>query len=203
MALIESPEPAARLARAIASDVTLYNEAEIVQWVREGRMPDKLAEALAEGRTLFDARVAASLHDGGRCFLKSLLPIFEKVIDGKGGPRPPDLTSSLERALGVAIGSTPPTAAAASLTVKVGSAIGDGTLSFFAAAFVVERVGFGDIKDTTELPYADVEELRVGRGPLGCELTVRVRFAEHRFTMTPADAIAAAQRLLPFAAGQR
>ena len=88
-----------------------------------------------------------------------------------------------------------------SLVVSFTSTFGGGTLSFFDRALVVERAGLGGATERVELAYADVEALQVGRGPSGCELAVRVRYAEHRFTLQPADAIAVGQRLLPFVVG--
>jgi hypothetical protein len=206
--MIGNPEAANRLARAIASDLSLYNEPQFQEWARDGRLPTSLAEALVEGNQLFASRVDPALHEGGRFFVRSLLPIFEGVIKSKG-PRPPDFQGEIERALGL----TPtPTSVlysiqelasmdqkeSAALTVKVGSLMGDGTLSFFDKIFVLERTTFGDIKDRIELAYAEIEELRVARGHMGCELAVRVRFTEQKFTMSPTDAQAVAARLLPF-----
>lgn len=63
MAQVNSEEAARRLARAIRSDIQLYNRDAISQ----GR---DMTEAIAEGRALFEKRVAASLR-----------PIFETVLD--------------------------------------------------------------------------------------------------------------------------
>lgn len=63
MPLIETPEAARRLARAIASDLSLYNEEKIVRGVENDNLYEELTEEIEEGRTLFKSRVSASLYD--------------------------------------------------------------------------------------------------------------------------------------------
>ncbi len=62
MALIETEEAARRLARAIASDLSLYNEEKIVQGIQGDNLFDALAEEIEEGRALFKIRVAPELY---------------------------------------------------------------------------------------------------------------------------------------------
>ena len=62
MPLIETEEAARRLARAIASDLSLYNEDKIVQGVKEDNLFDLLVEEIEEGRALYKSRVAPQLH---------------------------------------------------------------------------------------------------------------------------------------------
>jgi hypothetical protein len=61
-ALIETPEAAMRLARAICSDVSLYNEAKIVQGIEQDNFFDVLRDELEEGRELYRSRVAPDLY---------------------------------------------------------------------------------------------------------------------------------------------
>lgn len=65
MALIETEEAARRLARAIASDLSLYNEEKIVQGIQGDNLFDALAEEIEEGRALFKSRVAPELYAKG------------------------------------------------------------------------------------------------------------------------------------------
>jgi hypothetical protein len=58
MALIEAPEQAMRLARAICSDISLYNEEKIVRSIQQDNFFDALKDELNEGRDLFKSRVA-------------------------------------------------------------------------------------------------------------------------------------------------
>ena len=62
MALIETEEAARRLARAIASDLSLYNEEKIVGGVVGDNLFDVLADEIEEGRALFKSRVAPDLY---------------------------------------------------------------------------------------------------------------------------------------------
>ena len=62
MALIETEEAARRLARAIASDLSLYNEEKIVEGVTSDNLFDVLADEIEEGRALFKSRVAPELY---------------------------------------------------------------------------------------------------------------------------------------------
>ncbi|MCG8557786.1 MAG: hypothetical protein MJD61_21250 [Proteobacteria bacterium] len=61
MALIESDEAARRLARAIASDLSLYNEEKVVEGISNDNLFEVLSEELEEGRALFKSRVTPEL----------------------------------------------------------------------------------------------------------------------------------------------
>ena len=65
MALIETEEAARRLARAIASDLSLYNEEKIVQGIQGDNLFEVLTEEIEEGRALFKSRVAPDLYAKG------------------------------------------------------------------------------------------------------------------------------------------
>ena len=62
MALIETEEAARRLARAIASDLSLYNEEKIVEGVSNDNLFSVLSDEIEEGRALFKSRVAPDLY---------------------------------------------------------------------------------------------------------------------------------------------
>lgn len=62
MPLIETEEAARRLARAIASDLSLYNDAKIAQGIQDDTLFDSLAEEIEEGRALYKSRVAPTLY---------------------------------------------------------------------------------------------------------------------------------------------
>ena len=63
MPLIETEEAARRLARAIASDLSLYNEEKIVQGIQNDDLFGVLAEEIEEGRALYKSRVSPSLYE--------------------------------------------------------------------------------------------------------------------------------------------
>ncbi|HLM75285.1 MAG: hypothetical protein HUU21_24950 [Polyangiaceae bacterium] len=62
MPLIETEEAARRLARAIASDLSLYNEEKIVQGIQNDDLFTVLAEEIEEGRALYKSRVSPELY---------------------------------------------------------------------------------------------------------------------------------------------
>jgi hypothetical protein len=62
MPLIETEEAARRLARAIASDLSLYNEEKIVGGIQNDDLFTVLAEEVEEGRALFKSRVSPDLY---------------------------------------------------------------------------------------------------------------------------------------------
>jgi hypothetical protein len=62
MPLIETEEAARRLARAIASDLSLYNEEKIVQGSQQDDLFTVLSEEVEEGRALYKSRVSPDLY---------------------------------------------------------------------------------------------------------------------------------------------
>jgi hypothetical protein len=55
--LIDNAKRARQLARAIASDLTLYHEAKILEGLHNDNLFDVMAEEFNEGRELFKSRV--------------------------------------------------------------------------------------------------------------------------------------------------
>ncbi|MDD5306726.1 MAG: hypothetical protein PHU25_05330 [Deltaproteobacteria bacterium] len=63
MRVIETEEAARRLARAIASDLSLYNEEKILEGLQNDNLYDALKEEIEEGRDLFKSRVTPDLFE--------------------------------------------------------------------------------------------------------------------------------------------
>jgi hypothetical protein len=63
MALITEEKDARRLARAIASDLSLYNEEKIVEGIENDTLFEVMSEEIEEGRTHFKGRVAPTLYE--------------------------------------------------------------------------------------------------------------------------------------------
>ena len=59
--VIDKPERARQLARAIASDLTLYNEAKLVEGIQKDSLFDLLRDEIQEGRALFRSRVTPEI----------------------------------------------------------------------------------------------------------------------------------------------
>lgn len=62
MALIDKPERARQLARAIASDLTLYHEAKILEGLERDTLFDVMRDEIEEGRTLYKGRVTPEIY---------------------------------------------------------------------------------------------------------------------------------------------
>jgi len=80
MALIDTPEAARRLARAIASDLSLYNEEKITKGIENDTLFKELEEEIEEGRALYKSRVAPELY-GASFYDRALVDI---LIRSKG-----------------------------------------------------------------------------------------------------------------------
>jgi hypothetical protein len=61
MSLIENRDQARRLARAIVSDVAIYNRDKVEQGIKEDNIFEVLHDALTEGREHFQSRVTKEL----------------------------------------------------------------------------------------------------------------------------------------------
>lgn len=55
--MIKNPEAARRLARAIASDLSLYNQEKIQKGIQQDNLFDVLSEEIEEGRTHYNSKV--------------------------------------------------------------------------------------------------------------------------------------------------
>ncbi len=76
MPLIEAPEQALRLARAICSDVSLYNEEKIVRSIEQDTFFDSLREELEEGRELYRSRVAPDLYGRTNYYDRAIVDVI-------------------------------------------------------------------------------------------------------------------------------
>ena len=72
---------AMRLARAIASDISLYNEQKIIKGIEQDNLFDVLKEELAEGRELYKTRVSAEIFTRTNFFDRAIADV---VIKPKG-----------------------------------------------------------------------------------------------------------------------
>jgi hypothetical protein len=61
MNIIDNPDSARRLARAIISDIAMYNKAKVERGIKNDDIFDVLNEELEEGRQHFFSRVAPEL----------------------------------------------------------------------------------------------------------------------------------------------
>lgn len=60
---IDNAKRARQLARAIASDLTLYHEAKILEGIQNDTLFEVMHEEIEEGRDLFKSRVTADIFE--------------------------------------------------------------------------------------------------------------------------------------------
>ena len=65
MTMIDNPDQAKRLARAIISDVAMYNKEKVESGIKNDDIFDTLQEELQEGREHFFSRVSPELNPEG------------------------------------------------------------------------------------------------------------------------------------------
>ena len=65
MALIDKPERGRQLARAIASDLSMYHEKKIIEGIEKDALFDTMRDEIEEGRTLYKSRVTPEIYDLG------------------------------------------------------------------------------------------------------------------------------------------
>lgn len=63
--IIDKADRARQLARAIASDLTLYHEAKIVDGIQNDTLFDSMRAEIEEGRALFQSRVTPEVYKLG------------------------------------------------------------------------------------------------------------------------------------------
>ncbi|MCK5688727.1 hypothetical protein KAI87_05615 [Myxococcota bacterium] len=86
MALIEEPEKAVRLARAIASDISLYNEEKIKTGIEADTFFDAIAAELDEGRQLYKSRISPTLYTSTNFYDRAIVDI---ILRSKGHIKSP------------------------------------------------------------------------------------------------------------------
>jgi hypothetical protein len=75
--LIDKPERARQFARAIASDLAMYNEAKLVQGIQNDNLFETMKDEIEEGRQHFKSRVTPEIA-GSNLFERALVDILLK-----------------------------------------------------------------------------------------------------------------------------
>jgi hypothetical protein len=75
--LIDTEKRARQLARAIASDLTLYHEAKILDGIGNDNLFDALKDEIEEGRELFKSRVTPEIF-GQNIYDRALVDVLVK-----------------------------------------------------------------------------------------------------------------------------
>ena len=67
-----------RLARTIASDISLYNEEKIIRGIKEDTLFDELKEELQQGLNLYESRVSPTLLESTNFFNRAVVDVIVK-----------------------------------------------------------------------------------------------------------------------------
>lgn len=78
MAQIDTNEAAMRLARAIASDIALYNEGKIIEGIENDNLFDVIAGEIEEGRHLYKSRVTPQLFETTNFYERAIVDVLVK-----------------------------------------------------------------------------------------------------------------------------
>ncbi|AJF05696.1 hypothetical protein [Geoalkalibacter subterraneus] len=76
--LVDNPNLAFRLARAIVSDIALYNQEKVASGIKNDNIFDVLAEELEEGREHFHTRVAEDLAGRDQLYDRAIVDVMIK-----------------------------------------------------------------------------------------------------------------------------
>ena len=78
MALIDDPEAARRLSRAIVSDVALYNQAKVQEGIKNDNLFEVMEEELEEGRKLYLTRVSPEIAENHNFYDLAIVDVLIK-----------------------------------------------------------------------------------------------------------------------------
>lgn len=76
--MVENPDLAFRLARAIVSDIALYNQDKVAEGIKEDSIFELMSEELEEGREHFYSRVSPDMPNREHLFEKAVVDVMIK-----------------------------------------------------------------------------------------------------------------------------
>jgi len=76
--LVDNPDLAFRLARAIISDIALYNQEKVKEGIKNDNIFELLEEELAEGREHFHTRVSPELAERDHLYDRAMVDVMIK-----------------------------------------------------------------------------------------------------------------------------
>ncbi len=76
--VVDNPQIAFRLARAIVSDVALYNQSKVKEGIENDTIFDLLTEELQEGREHFLTRVSPDIDNRDQLYDRAIVDIMIK-----------------------------------------------------------------------------------------------------------------------------
>jgi hypothetical protein len=75
---VKDPEVAKRIARAVVSDITLYNAAKMEEGIKNDTLFQVLKDEIEEGRQYFENRVDREILENFNLFERALVDILVK-----------------------------------------------------------------------------------------------------------------------------
>lgn len=78
MAIIDDPELARRLSRAIVSDVALYNQAKVQEGIENDNIFEVMKDELEEGRKLYLTRVSPDIAQNHNFYDLAIVDVLVK-----------------------------------------------------------------------------------------------------------------------------
>ncbi|MCK4622016.1 MAG: hypothetical protein KAT62_07350 [Desulfuromonadales bacterium] len=76
--LVENPDLAFRLARAIVSDVALYNQDKVADGIKDDSIFELLKDELEEGREHFFSRVSSDMENREHLYERAIVDVMIK-----------------------------------------------------------------------------------------------------------------------------
>ena len=76
--LVENPDLAFRLARAIVSDIALYNQDKVAEGIKNDSIFDLMGDELEEGRVHFYSRVSPDMSKREHLYEKAIVDVMIK-----------------------------------------------------------------------------------------------------------------------------
>lgn len=76
--LVENPDLAFRLARAIVSDIALYNQDKVTEGIKSDSIFDIMDDELEEGREHFFSRVSPEMQNRDHLYERAIVDVMIK-----------------------------------------------------------------------------------------------------------------------------
>ena len=76
--MVENPDLAFRLARAIVSDIALYNQDKVSEGIKSDSIFELMSEELEEGREHFFTRVSPEMKDRDHLYERAIVDVMIK-----------------------------------------------------------------------------------------------------------------------------
>lgn len=76
--LVENPDLAFRLARAIVSDIALYNQEKVTEGIKSDSIFDIMNDELKEGRDHFFSRVSPEMQNREHLYERAIVDVMIK-----------------------------------------------------------------------------------------------------------------------------